>query len=222
MSHRGQCGGRGGRGRRGGGPCRGVLWVSPIRRLRRKCTPGVQEGGKVEGRKSKRAEEGAGERAWEGWRERGRTFKLIVRSIACHCTSPSGAAVRSGRITLRGTTLPLSSPLNPSVAFLNVLSELTHVYSARLHHPSNFRTFPSLFLVLLSPSSPSASPTSTLPPDSMNDTQSSPEGPCAVCGEVTKQRCSSCAEHGFEIFQCSPSHRDLVRLSSSRSLSFLR
>lgn len=39
------------------------------------------------------------------------------------------------------------------------------------------------------------------------------ERPCAVCGVTTTQRCSSCAEHDFELFICGREHQKLVRCS---------
>jgi len=38
--------------------------------------------------------------------------------------------------------------------------------------------------------------------------------PCEVCGEATKNRCSSCHKAGIDLFFCSPEHQKLVRLLS--------
>jgi hypothetical protein len=75
---------------------------------------------------------------------------------------------------------------------------------------------PNPHLPLISLNSPVLSP----PPASMSDTQSTLEGPCAVCGTATKHRCSSCAEHGFDLFLCGREHQKLVSFSSF--LSFMR
>jgi hypothetical protein len=39
---------------------------------------------------------------------------------------------------------------------------------------------------------------------------STSEGPCAVCGVTTTQRCSPCAEHGFDLFLCCREHQKLL------------
>jgi hypothetical protein len=39
-------------------------------------------------------------------------------------------------------------------------------------------------------------------------------GACAVCCTETTQRCSSCAEHGFDFFLCGQEHQKLVRSRS--------
>ncbi|GAA6038697.1 hypothetical protein JCM8097_002351 [Rhodosporidiobolus ruineniae] len=38
----------------------------------------------------------------------------------------------------------------------------------------------------------------------------SPQGQCCVCGTLTKQRCSTCLDAGFDIFFCSKAHMKLV------------
>lgn len=40
---------------------------------------------------------------------------------------------------------------------------------------------------------------------------SPPPEPCIVCGEPTKNRCSSCSRAGVSLFLCSPAHQQLVR-----------
>lgn len=45
------------------------------------------------------------------------------------------------------------------------------------------------------------------------------KGPCCVCGVTTTQRCSSCANHGLNLFLCGREHQKLVRFSPPPSLS---
>lgn len=113
------------------------------------------------------------------------------------------------------THFDLSRPQVTSYTLQHPLSTLSSD-SCLLPPPpslSSSSSFPHLPTISLN--SPVLSP----PPASMSDTQSTLEGPCAVCGTATKHR-SSCAEHGFDLFLCGREHQKLVSFSSF--LSFMR
>jgi hypothetical protein len=151
---------------------------------------------------------GEAERAWEKrWRNE-RTFRPLLDLVSPVCALPSGSSDDNQEATPDSSnSLPFSLLSTRSVAAQTRTAELTAAHLTSSCQAATSPPSSSSSPTTLSSSSRYTSFASSTPTEAMSTT---PEGPCAVCGEVTTKRCGPCAKHSYSLYLCCPEHQKLV------------